>query len=525
MQGIADRTADPAGGGSPAARRDATPWIAGVLAFGLYAATASRHLGLPDSAIVLDAMQNAVVSAHACNHTLNNLIGHLFLTIPWGGTAAKANLLSAVYGAVAIGLFQAFLRALGLPRLLAGLCSAVLAVSHSMWWHGTQVENYALSIVFLNACLWLVARAGPDRRCPPLVFFLAGLALLNHVQNGVLTLAAGALALTVRPWRTAEGRRWMARCAAAWALGAAPYVAVLAADIVRAGALRPAMQDALGGGFQSLMFRYGSSSIVSLGAWLVQQFPSPFLLFAALGAVVLARSRERRPAAVFAAVVFAVNTVFFLGYETWDQFAFYLPSFVCVAAAGAAGAERMASLRLHEAKSATLILLAVCASAPPFLYTGVPACAAASDRGFWGWKYHAASVAYRGRYDLVGLYADPVRHDRGTVESFLRGLLGRLPKDAVLVDDVSIFYQLDFVRRAERVRPDLRLELVQPLGMEGWGREADIVAARLAASTNRLFVTATNGAQSAVVECLGRDGFRPVRFPLNETQWVFEMIR
>lgn len=514
-------------------RAEGLPWIVGALGFALYAATAARTIGLPDSAIVIDAMHEGVVSSHACNHTLNNLIGHLVLMIPWGGIVVKANLLSALYGAVALGIFAAVLRAVGVSRAVAALSSAVLAVSHSMWWHGTQVENYALSIVLLNACLLRVARgvgrgeggatAGATGAPDPWLFLIAGFALLNHAQNGALTIAAVAVTLAGSPWRAPGGRRAMVRCALAWMLGAAPFLAALLRDIRRSG-FDAAMHDALGGGFQSLMFRYGWSSLGSLASWVVQQFPSPFLLFVVAGVVVLARSRRCSPLAIFAAVVFVVNTGFFAGYATWDQFAFLLPSFIVLALAGAAGAEAASRLRRRWAAGVVFSLLGISVGIPPLLYPTVPARVASSPDGFWGRRYRAAWEAYRGRYDLIGLYADPLHHDRGTVDAYIRALAAQLPRDAVLVDDVAVFYQFEFLRREEGLRPDVRVILLNPLRMEGWGDGAEVIARRLSGATNRIFFTGTNGPIEEAVAAFASAGTHPSPFPLNDRQIAWEMV-
>ena len=139
-------------------------WLVAGVALLFYGATVSHHLLLPDSAILLDEMGQPEISSNVCSHNLTHLLGWLFLKLPIANIAFKGNLVSVFCGAAVIGLFHALLRALALPRLLAALGALVLMVSHSMWWHSTIVENYAMSNVFLVACLLLATCAAEEPR-------------------------------------------------------------------------------------------------------------------------------------------------------------------------------------------------------------------------------------------------------------------------------------------------------------------------------------------------------------------------
>ena len=131
--------------------------VAGVLALGLYTLTLSRSVGLPDSAVIMEAMQGPVISGFACNHTLNSLIGWVVCRLlPFGSLAWRCHFTSALYGAALVALFYALLRRHNATRTLATLCTATLAISHGVWWHATVVENYALSAVLFLACLHLI---------------------------------------------------------------------------------------------------------------------------------------------------------------------------------------------------------------------------------------------------------------------------------------------------------------------------------------------------------------------------------
>ena len=493
----------------------------GALLF--YAATAATGLGLPDSAIAIREMLDGTVSSHVCSHNLNVLTGHLFLRWFGGDPVRAANLLMAVHGALAIALFCFALRLLDVRAWVAAGASAVLAVSHSMWWHSTQVENYALSAIFLCGVLGLVVASTrpsvdplPPRRVAPL-FLLAGLALFNHLQNGALLLAAGA-ALFASGRMNRRG--WLV-AACAYAIGALPWLTILLRDLLHSDDVASTLKLAVHGGFGGQMFRYDLDAFRRFGEWLVLQFPSPFLIAIPAGLIWLWFDRARRPLAVFVSVFLAVNLAFFLGYDVWDQFAFYLASFIVLALCGALALERLASrgLLMRVTVGAALLIAIV---APPFAYPLIAEQAKWPGTS-WGRRFAATHALYAGRYDLVGLYLNPSHRDRGSVERYLRALLF-LPERAMLIDDMSIYYQYDLLRALENVRADVDLRLLTPPGHPGWGESPDALARATAAHRGRIFLTTTNGPAATLINRLRWERFHIEPFDLGPGMACYEAV-
>lgn len=496
----------------------------GFAALAFYAMTAARGLGLPDSAIAIRAMLDATVSSHVCSHNLNSLIGHLFLGF-FRDPVRAANLLMAVYGACAIGLFHAVLRTLGVRVWVAAGACAVLAVSHSMWWHCTQVENYALSVVFLCACLLLVVRIQARAESPiparsiAVLFALAGLALFNHLQNGALLLGSvAALWATGRMSR----RNWLV-AAGAFAVGMLPWLLTLLRDLVRSEDAGATLKLAVHGGFGGQMFRYDLDAARRFTEWLVLQFPSPFLIAIPAGLFWLFADRSRRPLAAFVGVFLAVNLAFFMGYDVWDQFAFYLASFVVLALCGALALGRLAASRRLVMRMTVAAALVLSAVAPPLVYPLIAAQAKWHDTR-WGRRFAATHDLYGGRYDLVGLYLDPQHRDRGTVEAYMRGLLF-LPPGAMLIDDMSIYYQFDLLRTLEQERSDLDLRLLALDGHAGWGEPVDALARAAAAHPGRVFLTTTNGPASKLANRLKWERFAIEPLEIARGMVAYEAVR
>jgi hypothetical protein len=530
--------------------------VALMVPFALYAATASRHIGLPDSAVVLDAMEQAVVSAHACNHSLNNLLGHAALRLlPFGNPALKASLASALCGAAAVACLYFALLTIGLRRAVAAVGAGAFMLSHSLWWHSTVPENYALSAALLMACLLIAARALP---APRLLCFLAGLSLFNHFQNAALSVAAALYLICIRRSLPRPVWRSVALCALAWFVGFCPCLAALAADWTRESS--SAFAWATGGDFRTLMFRYDlADGVRRLVDWLVLQFPSPFLVFIAIGIPVSWRPSGHGPFWTFLWTVLIVNTGFFLGYRTWDQFSFYLPTFGCLAVIGSAGlAEVMknpsagpahaspASPLREESrgegcldeeprrrflrplsrplKAAATVAAAACLLLPPWTYLNIGGWARAGT-GYWHTRYGAIARLYDARYDMVGLLTDPVRHDRGSLERFARSLLQALPPNAILIDDMSTFYQLRRLQQREGARPDMAVRLLRLPVFRELGETPDDLAALLLADPRPAFLVTDAGPCGDLRHLLADHGFTAVPFPLSADRFVWELRR
>ncbi len=555
--------------------------LAGGAAFALYLATLQRGLSLPDSAVILEAMRRPVLSAFACNHTLNNLCGWLIIRLaPFGSPAWRGNLVAACYGAAAATLFYALVRRLGSSKPLAAVCTASMAVSHGVWWHATVVENYLLSAVLFLACGLLLTSAEPatdhawPRRRRFALGFLAGLALLNHLQNGLL-LAGCLLAPGRRGWR-----RGQAPALSGALLGLAPYLGLAVWETAggRAGAA-PLAWLLGGGGFGAAMFRHAmGGGVWELARLLVWNHPGPFLaavigglawtltpcrmvsslrpggtpypwfhLFASdnvrdkvglspsstapqgqLTDWTLTRPAERfRPLWRLAWVVIAGNALFFAGYATWDRFSFFLAVWVAadVAAAGwLAACERR---RPVVVRRLVVPLLALGVAAAPLFYAWQTRRLAEGRTGWLTRPWLPVAEAYRGRYDLAGMLLDPVRRDRGTIEVFLRRALASVPPGAVWVDDGSTYDQILWLQRREGLRPDVEaLLLTHPL-IPWRGADAHALAMRCQweATPRRWFIVADQGVGAAFIAYLRPFGWRTRAFHAGGGTWLTELVR
>lgn len=498
-----------------------------------YYVTSAPGIGASDTALIVDEMRGLILSTHANHHNLTLLVGRLFLLGPGPDPARLANLASVFLGSIAIGLFYLVVRQRSSSRLVASSSAAALMVSHSMWWHSTIVEAYAWNALLTVAALALLQRlsAGHSERVLAALFFVAGLAFFNHVQMGILAAGAAAglaghLLLTRRSGAGGPARLVLA-CAASFLVGFAPYTVTFAFDARRYGGLGPALRQALGGDFQSVMARGSPGAALTDVAYLaVLQFPSPFLLAVAAGAVLLWRRWRSSPALLGLATAFAVNTAFFAFYNTWDKFAFLLPSFVMLAFAGSfAVEEAVAWARRRRSASAWLALGALAlagVAAPPLVYARLA-----------GWSRWGGPLA---RYDPSGnpirkgeYLANPDKSRMTEFPDYIRLLFEKLPPGAFYVDDDGhAFYPVRYYQAYRGERRDVRARLVNAWGFAGWGLDPQAFGQLLERAYRQnepLFLVSIEEPYYSLIArgpALERLRFR--RFPLDDRRFIYRLI-
>jgi hypothetical protein len=500
----------------------------------LYFWTAAPGIGACDTALLVEEMRTLALSTHANHHNLTIGLGWLVSFVPLGSAVRQATLLQAFLGGTAVLLFYVLVfRTFG-RRRVAVLATLAVTVLHSLWWHSTIAEVYAANAVLTMLALIVLVRLREEPHGPalPVLFFLAGLSLFNHVAMGFVAAGAAAclvlrLVADVRAGEARGALRAAIRCTAAFGAGFLPYAVVFVLDARRLGGFRPALAQALGGDFQSIMFKGGLlEAATDLGFLLVWQIPSPFLLAVVLGVPRLVRSFAGSPSLAALGVMFALNTGFFAFYPTWDKFAFLLPSFIMLAFAGAHALDwldrRLGSLPYPGVAAAAVALSFVVP--PPFLYSQLP-----SLSRFGGRLARFGNERTKNLFD-EGLYvANPDKRRFSEYQAGAAALLARLPTGAVYVDDDSrTYYVIRHLQKYEGARTDFRLELVNNWGFSNWGLSRDGFVDLVRAARERsipLFLSSLEEPYlphlMAVPEI---DGYRFRRFFLDEHRWVYRLV-
>jgi hypothetical protein len=461
----------------------------------LYYYTCAPGIGMGDTALLVEQAYFATLGTHANLHNIAILIGHAFCWIPGENVAWKVNLASVFTGGLTVFLYGLLLLRVLRSRLVAIGCTAALAVSHSMWWHSTIAESYAVNALFTVCALWLLfaTQSLPAWRLVSL-FLIAGLVVFNHVQMGVLAVGAtvalliamAALLFAPTAGGLDERPSWLRRIGRAVGLGALatlafvvgliPWVLVFMRDVDRTG-WKATVFHLRGGQFRGLMFEgdpvEGTLDVLFL---IFEQFPSPFLLAVIPGLVLLTRRYTARQFWGYL-TVFGLNTAFFTMYDTWDRYAFLLPSFILLAFGGSLAVDALwqrlekpsagvEARRLFVARAVVVSALVLSVTVPPWLYSRVAAWA--REPGFPIKRY---DTSYQRNIVDYGTYrANPNKRHWRDVEEYAALLFEKLPRGAVYIDDDSrTYYCVRYFRQFYRKRPDLKVRLVNSWGFTGWG--------------------------------------------------------
>ena len=499
-----------------------------------YAFTCGPTIGSSDTALLVDEMRTLNVSTHVNHHSLTIVVGWLFSFLPHPNFAYVANLVSVVLGALAVSgfywlVFEAFGR-----RTVAAASALLLMVSHSMWWHSTIAEVYAANALLTVIALILLQRL--SRRFAEtelgLLFFVAGLAIFNHAQMGVLALGAAAylVALLAERGKAPPPARLILRCTAWFAAGILPYLLVFVKDVRREHSVSRALDLALGGDFKSVMMKGDLvPSVLDLLFLVVLQFPSPFLLAVAMGVFLLRREWKDRKALVALLVLFGVNTGFFMFYDTWDKFAFLLPSFIMLAFCGSIALDRLwvhlEARRSPYLTAAAAVTLALSLIAPVYLYSRLSQWG--RGPGFLQKKFGNTLMA--NSHDVGEYIANPNKRNYREYEIFIGLLFARLPEGAIFIDDdARTYYPIKYFQKFYGRRRDLRIEMLNVWGFEGWGLGREGFAALLEeayrADKPLFLISIAHPYDGRIISTPGSERYRFRTYPLGDGRWVYRLL-
>jgi hypothetical protein len=170
--------------------------LAAATAFLIYLMTMFPGLaGLGDSP-KLQFVGSVMGTPHAPGYPLYVSVSWLFSQVPIGSLAYRVNVMSAVFGAVAVGLLAAFLLAIGVRPLAAGAVALAAGLGQVFWSQAIIAEVYTLNAAIFLAMLcalvqWRVTRRDGDFLWATAAF---GLGLAHHPT---LWLTAPAVAVFV----------------------------------------------------------------------------------------------------------------------------------------------------------------------------------------------------------------------------------------------------------------------------------------------------------------------------------------
>ena len=202
----------------------ASPFFIGLLAFLLYLRTLAPDVFVSDFA-EFQYLPALLGLAHPNGFPLYMLMGWLWAHVPVGNLAWRMNLLSALWGGIAVGLTAAFAQRVSGRARVGWLAGALLALTPTFWGYSLLAERYTLNMALITGALWAAweATRSPTRRGYRLLHvssFLLGLGLTVHPSDALIIPFWFAYLLWSMPDLRHAWRTWLTMAAA----GAAPLV-------------------------------------------------------------------------------------------------------------------------------------------------------------------------------------------------------------------------------------------------------------------------------------------------------------
>jgi len=455
----------------------------------LYAATAAPGLVWQDSgdyqvqaARLSLSRPGDAVRVHPWLIVLSYALGHAG---PWDVPQA-ANLVSAVGTALAVANVLLLVRLLTGAAWPAVVGAVTFALGHTVWRHAVIAETYGWAAAFLSAeclCAWTYVRGG-RMRWLLLLFVINGMGISNHLMAGLSLTVFGIWMLleVVRgrvPW-------WLVPAAAGcWVVGGTLYWIVGAMELIRTGSVLATLRSMTVGRWGGAIFnvadlpRLIGRSVLYVGL----NYPTPLALAAVAGVAVLARRHAGAPARLIL-ILAVVYLAWAVRYNVPDQYAFFVPFYVCASVMIGVGAWW---LRLGLGRGTPAVCLAL-AAMPVVVYVILPGVAQRA-----GLQVSRHDVPYRDEYRY---FLQPWKAGEQGPRNFVDDVFGRLPSQAVLFADSTVAPPLVYIQEFEKRRPDVLLVtqgtrptyLVPGEAAAWWGEAGAGLAARLRRQGRRTFV-------------------------------------
>lgn len=468
---------------SPAARGSLALEVALVLAaaLALYVSTVAPGVLWQDSGMaqvrVLERDLRGTLGL-ALAHPLYYSAALLFQNLPFADSAYKTNLVSAVFGAVAVASLYTLLRVLAARRTAAACGAISLAVAHTFWQHCTLAEVYTLSLSLL--LLELVCLALWQRTRGPAwivaLFFFNGLGFANHLL-AVLSLACYGIFSLVQ---VAQRRLKLAVLLLAiltWFVGALPMWLLIAQELREGATLGATLHSTFFGiGFADKVLNVLPSAqmLIRSGIYLGLNYPTPAFLLIFVGFFGLRRS-VGRPLSSLLVALLLVHLVWAIRYKVPDQYTFFLPAVTLLAVFVGLGAERILAAPRGAAWTPLLLLAAVL---PVGVYVSLPTVAQR-----WNIALPVKrELPFRDEYRY---FLWPWKAGEHGPARFAEAMRSDLPDWAVLVADDTAVRPIHYLQRTGRWQR--RVLVIPEVGAHGLAAaQPDLLAEPL--RMGRLFV-------------------------------------
>ncbi len=436
--------------------------------------------------MIIDNAMKGIISTYVNCHNLSNQWVRLVIwALPMEEIAYKANLATAFVGAITVALFYWVVFLNFKSRITAFVSAVFFMVCHSVWWNSTIVEVYIFNALFtvIGILFFSLLRLYPDRSRSILsgLFFFSGLSIFNHVAMAFLCVGSGICLLAYLFSKKQKALETFGLCSLLFVLGFLPWLSVFLIDWYQSGNLSRTLHQAFFGPFSRLMFAgSASTNIVNHLFLLFTEFPNGYLLLIPAGFFFLFKKWGRSPSTFGLLTVLALNTIFFVEYETWNRFCHLMPSLVIMAFVGAFSVDQI-RLFLIRFKQPALhagawMVFALAIGFTQYFYSHLSVWGS-QPTSIWHKTYSNLSTDCFRTNELI---ANPNKRGFNDYQNYVDALFAALPLNAVYVDDDGRSYDTitTYNQKWMGRRRDISVPMMNSFGIDdaSWGSSPNDLA-------------------------------------------------
>ena len=437
--------------------------IVSLCAFILYLKTLAPTVIWGDSAKLAIFVHDIDLSLLQGHHPLHTVLGVIFSYLPVGDYAYRQNLMSACFGALAVGLVYLILvRWTG--SVIAAIGGALsLTVSHVFWLLSVINESYTLFAFLMALMIYLMTLWDETGKYHYLylAMFTFGVSVSNNYLMPFLLPGFVYLYFTATN-RSSLGKLQLPILLLAFAAGAA-LMLVLAAKSIMSGGNE--LADLLKGGPFSRFYRSPLKmfrEILLFPIYLIYQF---LLIGFAVGLIgAWNQFTSNRRFFSFLLLLLLADVVFASGYMRQKQFYLLIASFIVFSLWVGIGLETLylwAESRMRKGKIVVLSVTACLILFPISFYHSMPLMTEALGIDLVG----ARKLPYR---DNVRFFLVPDKHAEYGAERFGREVFQIMEPNSIIICDFTPITVLRYYQKIHNERKDVWLKLVdfEPLELD-----------------------------------------------------------
>lgn len=149
-----------------------------IISLLIYILTASRTLPWGDGAEFYLAVRTLGIP-HPSGYPLFVLIGRLFYLV--SASPFLLNLLPGIFTSITVLFLYLIIFKMTKDRLVSIILPLFFAFGREIWCQSVAAEIYTLNLLFMTIILYLLLSISENERSVPMIFFISGLALTNHL--------------------------------------------------------------------------------------------------------------------------------------------------------------------------------------------------------------------------------------------------------------------------------------------------------------------------------------------------------